>query len=154
MAEIDNIKSKSYLRWIVLIVVTGLVISYLAFQAFPGSARYFLTVGEFADRSELHQGQIVRVSGTLVGESFVRSSGSTTSNFRLIDKDLPDGSSLEASYVGVLPDLFFNPNSEIILEGSYHNSGEFIADNILVKCPSKYQELEDQGDQGPYKDPV
>ena len=50
--------------------------------------------------------------------------------------------SLHASYVGVMPDLFFNPHSEIILEGSYGKDSVFETDNILVKCPSKYQSLE------------
>ena len=150
----ENANKKSYLRWILLIFVTGLVISYMAVQAFPGSARYFLTVGEFANRAELHQGQIVRVSGALVADSFIRTSGSTTSSFQLIDKDVSNGPYLDASYVGVLPDLFFNPHSEIILEGSYQDTGMFVADSILVKCPSKYQELEEQGDAEPYKEPV
>ncbi len=147
-------KQNSYLRWIVLIFVTGTVISYMALQAFPGSTRYFLTVEEFSNRSELHGGEIVRVSGALVADSFTRTSGSITSKFQLTYKDVDTGVYLEASYVGVLPDLFFNPHSEIILEGSYNGSGDFIADSILVKCPSKYQELEEQGEKGPYQDPV
>ena len=50
---------------------------------------------------------------------------------------------MEASYVGVLPDLFFNPHSEIILEGHYDpESAVFQTDNILVKCPSKYQSVQ------------
>ena len=42
---------------------------------------------------------------------------------------------LLATYDGVLPDLFFNPHSEIILEGSYNGEGVFQASEILVKCP-------------------
>ena len=150
----DEVVKKSYVRWILLIFVIGLIISYMAVQAFPGSARYFLTVEEFTNRSELHQGQIVRVSGALVVDSFSRASGSTTSQFQLADKGVELGAHLDASYVGVLPDLFFNPNSEIILEGSYQDTGVFMAESILVKCPSKYQELDEQGDPKPYTDPV
>ena len=51
---------------------------------------------------------------------------------------------LEASYEGVLPDLCFNPHSEIILEGSYNSAGVFHANEILVKCPSKYVDLEEE----------
>ena len=43
--------------------------------------------------------------------------------------------------MGVVPDLFFNPHSEIILEGRYGSDEMFQADSILVKCPSKYQTL-------------
>ena len=52
------------------------------------------------------------------------------------------GAQLEAAYVGVVPDLFFNPHSEVILQGSYGPDRVFLADSILVKCPSKYQSLE------------
>ncbi len=44
----------------------------------------------------------------------------------------------------MLPDLFFNPHSELILEGSYGVNQVFHADSILVKCPSKYVDLEDE----------
>ena len=73
---------------------------------------------------------------------------STLSRFALGDKmaDVPGiaaGSpQLAASYNGVLPDLFFNPHSEIILEGRYDaGDGVFAVDEVLVKCPSKYQSL-------------
>ena len=49
----------------------------------------------------------------------------------------------ETRYV-LLPDLFFNPHSEIILQGSYGPGQVFEADTILVKCPSKYRSLEDE----------
>ena len=76
-------------------------------------------------------------------ESFQREDSGTLARFQLIDKE-GDASdvNLEASYVGVMPDLFFNPHSEIILEGSYTPTGVFETDSILVKCPSKYQSLE------------
>jgi cytochrome c-type biogenesis protein CcmE len=60
----------------------------------------------------------------------------------------PSGTQLDAEYVGVLPDLFFNPHSEIILEGSYGLEQVFHADSILVKCPSKYKSLQEEASQG------
>ena len=38
----------------------------------------------------------------------------------------------------VVPDLFFNQHSEIILEGSYGDDGVFYSESVIVKCPSKY----------------
>jgi cytochrome c-type biogenesis protein CcmE len=43
-----------------------------------------------------------------------------------------------------MPDLFFNPHSEIILEGRYGPDDVFETESILVKCPSKYQALEEE----------
>ena len=117
-------------------VVVVLALGYMVYAAFPGNALYFLTVDEFVNKSEVHDGRLLRVSGKLVDGSFQREERSTTSSFRLYDKELgAEGSQLDAQYVGVLPDLFFNPHSEIILEGSYSPEAVFHADSILVKCP-------------------
>ena len=62
---------------------------------------------------------MLRVSGKLVQDSFHRQGDSTLSYFQLADQAGPPGQQLKASYVGVMPDLFFNPHSEIILEGRY-----------------------------------
>ncbi len=136
------------------IIVAGVVILALVFMiwaAFGENTRFFLTVSEFNSKTEIHDGQMVRVSGILVEGTFDRGEKSTLSHFQLTDKDGESSGSalLVASYDGVLPDLFFNPHSEIILEGSYNAEGVFHADEILVKCPSKYIDLEDQVDEQP-----
>ena len=104
---------------------------------------------EFLDEPALHDGQTLRVAGALAPDTFRREDGSTLSKFSLGDKQVdvpgiaPGSPKMEASYVGVLPDLFFNPHSEIILEGHYDGQeGVFATDNILVKCPSKYQSMQ------------
>ncbi len=133
------------LRFIILAVVAAAVVGFMVYVAFPGNTQYFLTVGEFVAGEEYQDGQTVRVSGKLVEESFDRPDDSTVSYFQLADKDGATGHQLHASYVGVMPDLFFNPHSEIILEGRWYTPEQvFEADNILVKCPSKYQALEEQ----------
>ena len=118
---------------------------YMVYAAFPGNALYFMSVNEFMDKEEAQDGRIVRVSGKLMDGSFHRPDNSTDTTFRLIDEGSPLGAdNLLASYVGILPDLFFNPHSEIILQGSYGPDQVFAADTILVKCPSKYRSLEDE----------
>jgi cytochrome c-type biogenesis protein CcmE len=137
------------LRLIILAGVVALAVAYMVYAAFPGNALFFVTVSEFMGDPALHDGQTLRVSGALVPESFRRESGSTLSSFTMGDKE-PDapgvtGGSprLQATYVGVLPDLFFNPHSEIILEGNFDPQNQvFATDKILVKCPSKYQSLQ------------
>jgi cytochrome c-type biogenesis protein CcmE len=124
--------------------VVALAVGYMAYAAFPGNTRYFLTVGEFMSGQEYQDGQMVRVSGKLLEESFQRQSDATVSQFQLIDGAAGAGVALKASYVGVMPDLFFNPHSEIILEGRYSPDQVFEADSILVKCPSKYRSLEEE----------
>lgn len=36
----------------------------------------------------------------------------------------------------------FTRSEQVVVIGSYHNSSTFVADQILMKCPSKYQEQE------------
>ena len=130
-------------RLIILGAVVALAVAYMIYAAFPGNALYFLTVSEFMGGEEYQDGRVLRVSGKLVPDSFQREDGGALARFQLVDKEgNAGGASLDASYVGVMPDLFFNPHSEIILEGSYASNQVFEADSILVKCPSKYQSLE------------
>ena len=132
-------------RLVILLLVVGLALGYMVYAAFPGNALYFMSVSEFMDKEEAQDGRIVRVSGKLMDGSFHRPDNSTNTTFRLIDEGSPLGAdNLLASYVGILPDLFFNPHSEIILQGSYGPDQVFAADTILVKCPSKYRSLEDE----------
>ncbi len=132
-------------RLVILLLVVGLALGYMVYAAFPGNALYFMSVNEFMDKEEAQDGRIVRVSGKLMDGSFHRPDNSTDTTFRLIDEGSPLGAdNLLASYVGILPDLFFNPHSEIILQGSYGPDQVFAADTILVKCPSKYRSLEDE----------
>ncbi len=91
---------------------------------------------------EYQDGRRIRVSGALVEGSFHRQDNSTLAQFEMVDKEGGAPARMMASYDGVMPDLFFNPHSEIILEGSYGAGQVFEADSILVKCPSKYQALE------------
>ena len=132
-------------RFLVLAAVVSLALGYMIYAAFPGNALNFLTVGELINKTDVHDGRTLRVSGKLVADSFQREERSTTSHFQLRDETAESaGVHLSATFVGVLPDLFFNPHSEVILEGSYGEDQVFHTDSILVKCPSKYQSLEEE----------
>lgn len=128
---------------IALVVLVG-ALGYFAFMAFEGATVYYYTVGEMNDIGQTPEGNMVRVSGKLVPETFLRGDGSTLAEFSLTD----GSESLIANHIGVLPDLFFNDHSEIILEGSYGSDGVFQSENVIVKCPSKYIALDEEQEQG------
>ena len=107
------------LRFIVLGVAVAVAVGFMVYAAFPSNTQYFLTVDEFMAGEEYQDGQMLRVSGKLVADSFVREEGSTQSYFRLTSGVEQAHPQVTASYVGVMPDLFFNPHSEIVLEGRY-----------------------------------
>ncbi len=132
-------KGKIIAAAIVLISALG----YLGFTAFQSATVYSYTVGELTALGPTPEGKLIRVNGSLVENSFLRPDGSTLAHFTLTDEDDPT-KIVAAHYDGVLPDLFFNPHSEIILEGSYGADGVFDSQNVLVKCPSKYIEADDE----------
>lgn len=118
-------------------------LGYFAYMAFQSATVYSYSVSELNALGPTPQGKLVRVNGSLVEDSFARAEASTIARFALTD----EAQSMSAQYEGVLPDLFFNPHSEIILEGEYGADGVFMTQNVLVKCPSKYISLEEGGEQ-------
>ena len=130
---------KMLVRFAILGVVVAMALGYMVYAAFANDL-YSLSVTEFTNKEDAQDGRMVRVWGKLVEGSFERQGNSTLSTFRLHDDE--SGAQLAATYEGVLPDLFFNPHSEIILEGSHGPNDVFHTSNILVKCPSKYEGLE------------
>ena len=57
------------------------------------------------------------------------------------------GPRLDVVYYGVVPGNFDQATS-VVLKGMADSTGMFVADQMLVKCPSKYQ-----GEGGEYQDP-
>ena len=132
----------SKVKAIVAIAVLLGVLGYGVYMTLLSATVYSYSVSELTSLGPTPVGKLVRVNGSLVEDSFVRPDGSTMAHFTLTDKD-NQTHVIASSYDGVLPDLFFNPHSEIILEGSYRADGVFDSQNVLVKCPSKYIEAEE-----------
>ena len=119
---------------IVLIAAFG----YFGFTAFQASTSFYVTVDELVAQGPA-AGESIKVKGALVEDSFSRpSTQNTIATFQLHE----NGAQIDATYDGVLPDLFFNPHSEIVLEGVYEPSGVFVTDRVYVKCASKYESSE------------
>ena len=120
-----------------LVLCTAL--GYFAYMAFQGAMVYYYTVSEISSQPATAEGRTVRVSGKLKPGSFHRVEGSTSAHFSLVDGIGEIG----AVHNGVLPDLFFNEHSEIILEGTHTPGQEFDSQIVIVKCPSKYVAMEE-----------
>ena len=118
----------------IAVALLAMAVGFLAFNAFQGASVYYFTVGE-ALSGDVEEGATVRVSGKLLPDSFSREAEGTMAHFSLVDDD----SVLQATYDGIVPELFFNEHSDIVLEGSLNQDGVFNSDTIIVKCPTKYQ---------------
>lgn len=111
-----------------------MALGYFGYTAFQGATVFYLTVGELLNGGA-EAGKTVRVSGKLVADSFRREPQGTVAHFSLTD----GRQTLPATYNGVVPELFFNEQSDIVLEGYYDTQGVFQSREIIVKCPSKYE---------------
>jgi cytochrome c-type biogenesis protein CcmE len=124
-------------KLIIAIAILVIALGYFGYTAFQGATVFYLTVGELQG-GKATPGEIIRVNGKLVPNSFQRDSEGTIAKFTLTDGLLE----LPAVHDGVVPDLFFNEHSEIVLQGLYDQNGIFQSQLVVVKCPSKYESLE------------
>lgn len=85
-------------------------------------------------------GRTVQIKGARVPNTEAYDPAEKTFNFTIAD---PDGREVRIVYHGVKPSNFENAK-EIVVRGRYQ--GEvFQADDVLVKCPSKYEMEEFEG---------
>jgi cytochrome c-type biogenesis protein CcmE len=154
----DSIKQKR--KWIFggLIVIAAFV--YLVFSATKSQTQYFLTVDELLfDRNE-YLLQKVRVSGAVLGETInyipeetqllftvvhipgdhqqISEMGGMNTVLNQAVKN-PDLNRLQVRYYGLLPELL-QDEAQAIMTGALQDDGVFLAEEILFKCPSKYEE--------------
>ena len=115
-----------------------LAMSYLGYVAFSGAAMYYLTVDELLARGAAAYGEDVRLSGKVLPDSVEKDPATNTLRFSIADKKNTTGTSIPVVYSGVVPDAF-KADADVVLEGKLTTAGTFDADNLLVKCPSKYK---------------
>ncbi len=118
----------------IAVAMLALAVGFFAFSAFEGAKVYYLTVGEVAE-ADIEVGKTMRVSGKLLPDSFQRKGEGVLAHFTLAEGDY----TLSADYNGIVPELFFNEHSDIVLEGYFDADGVFQSNTVIVKCPSKYQ---------------
>jgi len=80
----------------------------------------------------------VQINGSLVESSFSYDEASQLMHFTLVDDA---GITMPVTYTGVKPGNF-EEATMIVAIGRY-NQGAFEAQQLLVKCPSKYQGVEE-----------
>ena len=118
-------------------IIGGLVILaaviYLVYANTQANAVYYMTVSELKSCT-ICMTQSVRVAGVVQQGSIVRDDQK-----QLVSFNITQGrQQLAVTYSGVVPDIF-RPGIEVVVEGHYTGHGPFQAQNLLAKCPSKFQ---------------
>lgn len=116
----------------------GLIIAAVLLLLFGTSLRsstvYYLTVEELISQGPSVDGQRVRIAGLVDRESVDWGLGSSTLRFNLVEGD----GTLAVVYEGPAPDAFAQADSAVV-EGELSPDGVFVADSLVVQCPSKYE---------------
>lgn len=129
-------KSRSpRVKLFIALAVVALAVGYLIVSSVRETSAYYMTINELQAAGTAVQNKKLRVAGTLVENSAQWNPQKLMLNFTLTDKG---NQQLPVSYKGARPDMF-KDGTEVIVEGTYTN-GDFQASNLLLKCPSKYQD--------------
>ncbi len=103
--------------------------------AVVGVSSFNKTVTPYISFAEARRASgLVQVNGVLADKRYVLKQEEQYLSFRLRDEK---GEVLPVEYHGVIPGNFDQATS-IVAIGRYHD-GKFTAEQLLVKCPSKYQ---------------
>lgn len=165
MTELD-LKEQTGGRSKTKFIIGGLLIAaaivYLITSSVQANAQYYLTVDETLSRYE--KGELedrnLRVSGAVIGESVdydvddlrleftvahvpgekadLNEEGGLAKALHLAVSD-PSRETLRVVYHGPKPDLLQH-EAQAIMTGQMGEGGVFYADEVLLKCPTKYEE--------------
>lgn len=141
-----------------LLIVAAIV--YLIWTSASANAQYFLTVDEIQAKGSQYIGRQLRVSGAVMGDSIQYDSQNLKLSFTIAhtpgsQKDVdaaggmaavlhaavidPTRNHLKVVYQGVKPDLLKN-EAQAIMTGRLGEDGVFYAEELLLKCPTRYEE--------------
>lgn len=141
------------------ILILGAVV-FLIWTATVANAQYFLTVDELNAKGSGVVDKNLRVSGAVIGNSIQYDAQSLTLSFEVANVPAdnlaiqsegglaevlrqavldPSRSRIKVVYVGPKPDLLRN-EAQAIVTGRMAADGVFYAEELLLKCPTRYEE--------------
>jgi cytochrome c-type biogenesis protein CcmE len=141
------------------ILILGAVV-FLIVSSTRATQEYFLTVDELNAKGSSIVDKNLRVSGAVLGDTIQYDANSLTLTFDVahVPGDMsqidtegglavalheavidPSRSRMKVVYVGPKPDLLRN-EAQAIMTGHLGEDGIFYAEELLLKCPTKYEE--------------
>lgn len=135
-------------------------IAYLIISATRANSQYYLTVEELQNRAAAMRGREVRVTGVVLGSTIQEDPNALVIRFSVahipgdsdeiearggmaqvlhdssLDSNLPR---LQVEYHGVRPDLL-KDEAQAIMAGRLDENGVLQAEELLLKCPTRYEE--------------
>lgn len=141
------------------ILILGAVV-FLIWSSTAANAEYFLTIDELNAKGSGVVDKNLRVSGAVIGDSIQYDAQSLTLSFDVAHVPAdnlaiesegglaevlhqavmdPSRARMKVVYVGPKPDLLRN-EAQAIMTGHMGADGVFYAEELLLKCPTRYEE--------------
>jgi cytochrome c-type biogenesis protein CcmE len=162
MMESPSEQKKPKIQWKFIIagaLIIGAIL-FLILSSTKANAQYFLTVDELNEKGSSLIGKDVKVSGAIVGDTINFDANALHLSFEIAnipgsnaeieakgglaqvlhDASVdPSARRLKIVYEGPKPDLMRN-EAQAIVTGKMESDGVFHATELLLKCPTKYEE--------------
>ena len=141
------------------LLIVGAIV-YLVVTSLQSTAQYFYTIDEIKSKGPAVVGKSLRASGAVIGDTITYDAKTLKITFTMANvsndtKDItaagglaqllhdavlnPKASRLTVVYVGPKPDLLKN-EAQAIVTGKMGADGIFYADELLLKCPTRYDQ--------------
>lgn len=122
------------LNWRVAVgvVLSAAIVGFLVVDGLE-SETYFFTVDEAAAQQTALTGTTIRVKGDVVEGSVNKYDDRLGRSFNISEK----GETLRVTYDKATPDTF-DEGVQVVATGTLSKSGTLKAEEVLVKCPSRY----------------
>ncbi len=141
-----------------LVIIAAIV--YLIVTTMQSTQQYFYTIAEMQAKGGDAVGRSLRVSGAVLGNTIQADPNTLQITFEMANisndaEDLeaagglaealhtaatdPSAPRVTVVYVGARPDLLKN-EAQAIVTGKLGADGVFYADELLLKCPTRYEE--------------
>jgi cytochrome c-type biogenesis protein CcmE len=141
-------------------LLIGAAVIYLIASSTRAAAQYYLTVAELIAKGETVRDRDIKISGAVDGDSIEYDAQDLSLRFTIVNVpgDLdeieqagglaevlhqavsdPSAARLGVIYYGPMPDLLRH-EAQAIVTGRVGEDGLFHADELLLKCPTRYEE--------------
>jgi cytochrome c-type biogenesis protein CcmE len=160
MQETNTSVSGGRIKFILggLLIVAAVV--YLIASSTQAAAQYYLTIDELVAKAETVGDRDIRISGAVDGETINYDAQTLTLQFTVVNVPADtdeieaagglaevlhealqdeDATRLDVQYEGPMPDLLRH-EAQAIVTGRMGEDGVFYADELLLKCPTRYEE--------------
>ncbi len=119
-------------------IVVGLLVAValVAWVVFDGlkTETYFYTVDKAVAQGNALVGQRVRIKGEVEPGTIQGNKGELYRKFRIAEK----GKTIWVTYDRALPDTF-KEGVQVVAQGKVNDKYTLVADEVMVKCPSRYE---------------